>query len=151
MFSCYYCSINLKRQWEHSGFCPDTSSLVPYAFHMIFFCSDFRNKSNGIFLLGVDFFLHTNFDFLTSLFDKIFLYHSKGFVVLSFNLKRFFTFLPVFFLQSCGGLTEYLCSVWFFYYLIKNINFTCKKMFHLRLVFVKLWGFENCQVCQFLD
>ena len=25
---CYYCSINLKRQSEHSGLRPDTSSLV---------------------------------------------------------------------------------------------------------------------------
>ena len=28
IFKCYYCSINLKRQSEHSEFCPDTSSLV---------------------------------------------------------------------------------------------------------------------------
>ena len=27
-FKSYYCSINLKRQSEHSGLCPDTSSLV---------------------------------------------------------------------------------------------------------------------------
>ena len=27
-FSCYYCSIDLKRQSEHSGLRPDTSSLV---------------------------------------------------------------------------------------------------------------------------
>ena len=27
-FSRYYCFIDLKRQSEHSGFCPDTSSLV---------------------------------------------------------------------------------------------------------------------------
>ena len=27
-FLCYYCSINLKRQSEHSGLRPDTSSLV---------------------------------------------------------------------------------------------------------------------------
>ena len=27
-FSCYYCSIDLKRQSEHSKFRPDTSSLV---------------------------------------------------------------------------------------------------------------------------
>ena len=28
IFSCYYCSINLKRQSEHSGLRPDTSSFV---------------------------------------------------------------------------------------------------------------------------
>ena len=27
-FFCYYCTINLKRQSEHSGLRPDTSSLV---------------------------------------------------------------------------------------------------------------------------
>ena len=25
----YYCSLNIKRQSEHSGLCPDTSTLVP--------------------------------------------------------------------------------------------------------------------------
>ena len=31
IFLCYYCcSINLKRQSEHSGFRPDTSSLVKF-------------------------------------------------------------------------------------------------------------------------
>ena len=58
----------------------------------IIYCSDFRYESNGIFVLGVGFFfLQTNFDFLTSHFDGIFLYHSKGIVVLSLNLKRYFT------------------------------------------------------------
>ena len=43
-------------------------------------------------MLGVGFFfLQTNFDFLTSHFDGIFLYHSKDIVVLSLNLKRYFT------------------------------------------------------------
>ena len=28
IFSCYYCSIDLKRQSEHSGTRPDTSSFV---------------------------------------------------------------------------------------------------------------------------
>ena len=28
MFSCYYCSIELKRRSEPSGLCPDTSSFV---------------------------------------------------------------------------------------------------------------------------
>ena len=54
-------------------------------------CSDFRYESNGIFVLGVGFFLQTNFDFLTSHFWRNFFYHSKGIVVLSSNLKRYFT------------------------------------------------------------
>ena len=37
IFPCYYCSINLKRQSQHSGLRPDTSSLV-----------DFRNNLVGI-------------------------------------------------------------------------------------------------------
>ena len=31
-FKCYYSSVNLKRQSEHSGLCPDTSSLVSVCF-----------------------------------------------------------------------------------------------------------------------
>ena len=31
-------------------------------------CSDIRYESNGIFVLGVGFFLQTNIDFLTSIF-----------------------------------------------------------------------------------
>ena len=30
IFRCYYCSTNLKRQSEHSGLRPDTSSPVKY-------------------------------------------------------------------------------------------------------------------------
>ena len=29
-FPCFYCSIDLKRQSEHSGLRPDTSSLVQF-------------------------------------------------------------------------------------------------------------------------
>ena len=43
-------------------------------FNADFYCSDFFNESNGI-----------------SNFDGFFLYHSKGIVVLSLNLKRYFT------------------------------------------------------------
>ena len=57
-------------------------------------CSDYRIESNGVFVLGVVFFLQTKFDFYLAIFDGIcFLYHSKGIVVLSLNLKFFF--LPV--------------------------------------------------------
>ena len=34
-FKCYYCSINQKRQSEHSGFRPDTSSLVRIHFSKV--------------------------------------------------------------------------------------------------------------------
>ena len=44
-------------------------------------CSDFR--AQGVF------FFQTKFVFLTGYFDRIFLQHSKGTVVLSLNLKRF--------------------------------------------------------------
>ena len=30
-----------------------------------YYCSDFRYESDGVFVLGVGFFLQTNFDFLT--------------------------------------------------------------------------------------
>ena len=33
-FPCYYCSIDFKRQSEHSGFCPDTSILVYFGMRL---------------------------------------------------------------------------------------------------------------------
>ena len=33
-FFCYYCSIKLKRQSEHSGLCPDTSRAVLFIFRI---------------------------------------------------------------------------------------------------------------------
>ena len=42
------------------------------------YCPNFRNESNGIFLLGVGFFLQTNFDSFTSHFVGISLDHSKS-------------------------------------------------------------------------
>ena len=39
----------------------------------ISFCLDFCYESDGLFVLGVGFFLHTNFDFLTSHFERILL------------------------------------------------------------------------------
>ena len=57
-----------------------------------FYCSDFRYESNGIFVLGVGFFFFRQIlDFLTSHFSRNFFYHSKDIVVLSSNLKRYFT------------------------------------------------------------
>ena len=66
------------------------------------FCSDFRYESNGIFVLGVGFFLQTNFDYLTSQFKRDFSNHSKGIVILSLNLQKYFT--CNYFLLSYGGL-----------------------------------------------
>ena len=43
IFKCYYCSINLKRQSEHSGLHPDTSSLV--VFVKFAFLLDNQNKA----------------------------------------------------------------------------------------------------------
>ena len=78
----YCCSINLKKQSEHSGLRLDTSSLVP----------TFDTKVEEYLCSGWVFFFQTNFDFLTiAIFDGIFFYHSKGIVVLSSNLKRYFT------------------------------------------------------------
>ena len=54
----------------------------------MFYCSDFQDESNGIFVLGVGFFLQANFDFLTSQFYGVVLYHSEGFIVLSLKLKK---------------------------------------------------------------
>ena len=47
------------------------------------FCFDFHNRSNREFVLGVIFFLQTNFEFLTSHFWQKFFYPLKGIVVLS--------------------------------------------------------------------
>ena len=33
IFSCYYCSIDLKQQLEHAWFCPETSSLIRFCKH----------------------------------------------------------------------------------------------------------------------
>ena len=47
----YYCSINIKRRSEHSGLCPDTSSLV--LFLVILSCGGmiFMKKFQIFFLL----------------------------------------------------------------------------------------------------
>ena len=54
----------------------------------------FDTKVTEYLRSGGFFFLQTNFDFLTNHFydilDGIVLYHSKGIVVLSLNLKRYF-------------------------------------------------------------
>ena len=34
IFSCYFCSIDFKRQSEYSGLCSDTSSLVLHFVHL---------------------------------------------------------------------------------------------------------------------
>ena len=45
---CYYCSINVKRQSELSGFCPDTSSLVLLK---IIYSLDGSRKTQGFIVL----------------------------------------------------------------------------------------------------
>ena len=58
----------------------------------LYYCSDFRYESNGIFVLGVGFFFFRQIStFYLAIFDGIYLHHSKGIVVLSSNLKRYFT------------------------------------------------------------
>ena len=55
-------------------------------------CSDFRNESNGMFVLGWFFFFRQISIFQTAIFDRVFLYHSKNIVILSWNLKRYFAY-----------------------------------------------------------
>ena len=45
IFTCYYCSINLKRQSEHSGLRPDTSNLVLLHLHSWAIKSISHNKN----------------------------------------------------------------------------------------------------------
>ena len=59
IFIGYYCSLNIKKQSEHSGLRPDTSSLV---------FPTFDTKVTEYLCSGGFFFLQTNFDFLTSHF-----------------------------------------------------------------------------------
>ena len=49
IFKCYYCSINFKRQSEHSGLRPDTSSLVHFSKMKIISYTFFRPKSKSYF------------------------------------------------------------------------------------------------------
>ena len=81
--------------------------------------STFDTKVTDYLCSGWVFFLQTNFDFLTSHFDGIFLYHSKGIIVLSLNLKKiYFTChcfslshgsLKIAILANLGQLTRYQC------------------------------------------
>ena len=116
---CYYCSINVERQSELLGLRSDTSSLVCFSdlfLQNIFFgssnsdnffqcylfcfmkidlisfsfCSDFRNESNGIFVLGVGFFLQTNFDFLTSHFWRNFFISFKRYCCPELKFEKIF-------------------------------------------------------------
>ena len=86
---------NEKETVAHPRHFPPFGTLLEITHHIhlsVLLFRDFRYESNGIFVLGVGFFfLQTNFDFLTSHFWRNFLYHSKAMVVLSLNLKRYFT------------------------------------------------------------
>ena len=55
------------------------------------YCPDFRNESDGIFVLGVGIFFRQISTFELTIFDGIFLNHSQAIIVLSLNLKRYFT------------------------------------------------------------
>ena len=57
---------------------------------VLVFCSDFRNKNNGIFVLGVGFFLQTNFDFSTSHFLQIFKISFRKFYCPELKLEKIF-------------------------------------------------------------
>ena len=65
------------------------------------FCSDFRYESNGIFVLGVGFFLQTNFDFLTSYFWRNCKKSFKRFCCLELKFEKVFN-LWLFFLNLWG-------------------------------------------------
>ena len=70
---CLFCFCFESAKVRHALFEYLTSSLSRFIMHLIHcpsnaFCSNFRNKSTGIFVLGVFFFIQTNFDFLTSPF-----------------------------------------------------------------------------------
>ena len=93
VFYVIFCSIDFKRQSEHSGFRPDTSTLVVPTF-----------DENGIFMLGVVFFIQSTFADRNSNFQQNF-------------------FIP--------------------HWKYQLLDFKCKKIFHLQIIFVKFWGFEN--------
>ena len=53
------------------------------------YSSDFRNESNGIFVLGWAFFFFKQIStFYLAISDGIFTHHSKGIFVLSLNFKN---------------------------------------------------------------
>ena len=54
----------------------------------IHYCSDFLYESNGIFVLGMDFFFRQISTFLLASFDGFFKYHSKSIVILRLNLQN---------------------------------------------------------------
>ena len=53
------------------------------------YCYDFRYENNGIFVLGVGFFLQTNFDFLTSPFQN-FLISFERYCCHELNIEKIF-------------------------------------------------------------
>ena len=55
------------------------------------FCSDFPKESNGIFVLGVGFFLQINFDFLSSHFGQNFFLSFKNYCYSEPKFEKSFT------------------------------------------------------------
>ena len=63
----YLVRFSVKRTLASNTFQTEASSLR-FCRHFLYYCSDFRYESNGIFVLGVGFFLRTDFEFLTIYF-----------------------------------------------------------------------------------
>ena len=60
-----------------------------YVLIFSFFCCDFPNKSNGLFVIGVVFTRQIS-TFELAIFDGVFLHHSKSIVGVSLTLKNYF-------------------------------------------------------------
>ena len=91
-FLCYYCSINLKRQSEHSRLCSDTSSLV---------VPTFVTKETEYLCSGWVFFLQTIFEFLTSHFWQNFFTSFESYCCLKLKFEKIFH-LWIFFVNLRG-------------------------------------------------
>ena len=77
IFYCYYCSINPKRPSEHSGFRPDTSSLVLVSF------------KNSLSDLQCKPLVRNDLDYFYSsvLILRLFIFFSYSFWLISFSLR----------------------------------------------------------------
>ena len=91
----YCCSVNLKRQSEHSGLRPDTSSLVFFQFYLKtkipFVESDFKQN------------IRTNMKY------------SRFILNLSQLVKHYFSKVNIIVPTFGTKVTEYLCSGWVFF------------------------------------
>ena len=101
-FSCYYCSINLKRQSEHSGLRPDTSSLVCLIVFVLFFKRIQQKKLSTSNKVGQN---RTRTDNIIgikvrnkSLFDHLLTSQAPHVEIFSLFVSAFFIFLAVCFM-----------------------------------------------------